>query len=79
MDKTLEQRRKSQLRALGINVSRLREKHCISQKDLAVMLDYTSHAHRSRVEAGQKAPSVSVLLEVADILEVPVADLFDDV
>lgn len=79
MDKTLEQRRKSQLRALGINVSRLREKRGISQKDLAVMLGYTNHAHLSRVESGQKAPSVSVLLEVADILEVPVADLFDGV
>ena len=43
------------------------------------MLGYTNHAHLSRVESGQKAPSVSVLLEVADILEVPVADLFDDV
>ena len=77
MDKTLEQRRKSQLRALGINVSRLREKHGISQKELSVMLGYTNHTHLSRVESGQKAPSVSVLLEVADILEVPIADLFD--
>ena len=77
MDKTLEQRRKSQLRAPGTDVSRPREKRGISQKDLAVMLGYTNHAHLSRVEAGQKAPSVSVLLEVADILEVPVADLFD--
>ena len=79
MDKTLEQRRKSQLRTLGINVSRLREKRGISQKDLAVMLGYTNHAHLSRVESGQKAPSASVLLKVADILEVPVADLFDGV
>ena len=77
MDKTLERLCKSQLRTLGINVSQLREKHGISQKELSVMLGYTNHTHLSRVESGQKAPSVSVLLEVADILEVPIADLFD--
>ena len=78
-DKTRDERRRAQLKALGINVSRLREERGVSQKELSLMLGHTNHAHLSRVEAGKKAPSVALLLEVADVLGVSVADLLDGV
>ena len=73
--KTLGSQRKQQLRALGINISRLREERGITQTNLALMLGHTNHAYLSRIENGKKAPNLLLLLEIADILEVDVNDL----
>jgi transcriptional regulator with XRE-family HTH domain len=73
------QQRREQLRTLGINISRIREEHNISQIEMAYMLGYTNHAHLSRVESGKTAPSIMVLLRIADILDVRVETFFEGV
>ena len=70
--------RKEQLRKLGFNIARIREKSGLSQSDLARMLGYTGHAYISRVESGAKAPSMKFVLSVAQILEVPPKEFFED-
>ena len=71
--------RREQLRTLGFNIAHLREERDISQTDLAHMLGYTGHAHVSRIESGERAPSIKALLTIAEILDVSASDLFDGV
>lgn len=83
MDTSIEQirtdKRKEQLKALGLTIARLREERGLTQADLAMMLGYTNHAHMSRIESGKKPPNMFTLFEIAEILEVRVAELFNDV
>lgn len=71
-------RREEQLRTLGFAIARQRELKGISQTDMCTMLGYTNHAHLSRIEGGKKAPSLRLILEMADILEISVSTFFVD-
>lgn len=71
-------KRKTELRKLGFAIARLREERNITQSDLATMVGYTNPAHISRIESGSKSPSLLLLFEIADILEVSVKDFFVD-
>ncbi|MBR3157644.1 MAG: helix-turn-helix transcriptional regulator [Atopobiaceae bacterium] len=70
--------RKAELRKLGFTIARLREERNITQSELATMLGYTNPAHVSRFESGNKAPSMLILFEIADILEVSIKDFFSE-
>ena len=71
--------RREQLQKLGFNIARIREEKGISQADLVRMLGYSGHGYLSRVENGEQAPSIKLLLSVSQILDVPAADFFEGV
>ena len=67
------------LKAIGAAIAAKREREGISQADLARMLGYTNHAHLSRVESGKKAPSLDMLFDIADALDVHVGFFFTEI
>lgn len=64
------------LAAIGNAIASERERQGISQAEFARMLGYTSHAHLSRVESGQRRPSLKTIFKAADILGVEVNYFF---
>ncbi|MBE6472885.1 MAG: helix-turn-helix domain-containing protein [Coriobacteriaceae bacterium] len=66
------------IRRLGATIARLREQEGISQAVLTRMLGYSSHSHLSRIENGEKAPSIVALFNIADALDVDVKYFFTD-
>jgi len=64
------------LHEIGLAIARARERENISQAELARRLGYTNHAHLSRIESGQKAPSLNMLFSAADALGVKVNYFF---
>ena len=67
------------IRRIGEAIARRREEEGISQKALSRMLGYTSHSHLSRIEGGKKLPSVPLLVNLADVLDVDVGYFFADI
>ena len=55
----------------GSVLRRLRFERNVSQEALAERMGMASHAHLSRLESGQKQPSVAMLFRLADALEIP--------
>ena len=76
MDTNNDQLRQERLKKLGLAIAHQRELKHLSQRQLASMLGYTNHSHLSRIESGKTAPSIEMLLDIADILEVEVYKLF---
>ena len=70
--------RREQIQRLGFNIAKARVKKGISQPELARMGGYSGHAHISRIENGVKTPSLKAILAIADALDVPVKDFFED-
>lgn len=68
--------KEERLRVLGSAIARMRENRGLSQAELARRLGYTNHAHLSRVESGKKAPSIEMLFEIADALDVHLSCFF---
>ncbi|HEU5098342.1 MAG TPA: helix-turn-helix transcriptional regulator [Roseiflexaceae bacterium] len=56
--------------AFGTNLHTLRLQHGISQTVLARQLGLTSRAYISSLEAGEKLPSIDLLIQIADLFTV---------
>jgi transcriptional regulator with XRE-family HTH domain len=65
------------LKLIGSNIQRLRLEAKISQEELAARMD-VDQAYVSRLEAGDKNPTVATLHAAAMALGVEVSDLFDN-
>lgn len=61
---------------VGSNIQKLRLAAKISQEELAACMD-VDQAYVSRLEAGEKNPTISTLQAAAMALGVEVGDLFD--
>ena len=61
---------------VGSNIQRLRLAAKISQEELAARMG-VDQAYVSRLEAGEKNPTVTTLQAAASALEVEARDLFD--
>ena len=68
----------AQLMELGLNIAYYRKLKGITQAQLAQMVGI-SRTHISNIEApnGKTSISLNKLFDIADVLEVPVKDLFD--
>ena len=66
------------LRAIGLAIARERDKQGLSQIDLALRLGYTDHSYLSRIENGKASMSVTLLLNIAEALDLDVKHLFAD-
>ena len=65
-------------RRLGATIARLREKEGVSQATLSRMLGHSSHSYLSRIESGEKIPSMTTVFNIADALDVDVKYFFTD-
>lgn len=65
-------------RELGANIRAVRRRRAMTVSALAVATDLDK-AYISRIERGQKAPSLAALLSISGILEAPVAQLLGEV
>lgn len=66
----------SRLNALGKNIKTFRKQKKLSQNQLAEMLDF-SREHLACVETGKEYISLRKLFQLADLLNVPVCELFN--
>ena len=62
---------------LGSKIRRYRERKGLSQEELAEMIDATER-HLRNVEYGQKGLSVSLLISLANALDITADDLLSD-
>ena len=67
------------LRTIGHAIATERNRQGLSQETLAAMVGLTSHSHLSRVECGQKPPSMDLIFSLADALGVEVHYFFIDI
>ena len=74
----MNKKREQQYRELGLTIAYYRKLRGLTQIQLAEAVDL-SHTHISNIEAPKVKTSISLdkLFDIADILEVPVKDLFD--
>ncbi len=56
--------------SFGTVMRRLRIERGLSQEELALRLDMSSHAHISRLESGKKQPTLDMVFRLADALGV---------
>lgn len=61
---------------IGINILYYRKLQGLTQEGLAELSNY-SRNHIQQVETGKTAPSVALLIDVADALRIPVYKLFE--
>ncbi|MBM6725185.1 MULTISPECIES: helix-turn-helix domain-containing protein [Oscillospiraceae] len=61
---------------IGLNIMYYRKQQGLTQEQLAEMVGITQQ-HLQRVETAHSVPSLSKLLDIADVLGVPVQKLFD--
>lgn len=54
--------------SFGTVMRRLRIERGLSQEELALRLDMSSHAHISRLESGKKQPTLDMVFRLADAL-----------
>ncbi len=74
----MTEKRKRQYQKLSLNVSYYRKLKGISQLELAESVNL-SRTHISNLEAPNMPVSISLekLMDIADVLEIPIKDLFD--
>lgn len=65
-----------ELRNMGLNIAYYRKKKNISQIQLAEMINI-SRTHISRIETAECAPSLEVILDICDAIEIQPSKLFD--
>ena len=77
-EKVMTDKRKTQYKQLGLNISYYRRLKGLIQSDLAEAVNL-SRNHISNMEAPGMKTSISIekLLDIADVLEVPVKKFFD--
>ena len=59
---------------IGKNITKLRKKHNLTQNQLAEKLNYSDNAV-SRWERGEVSPSIETLEQIAQVFNVPIANL----
>lgn len=64
-------------RQLGAKIQELRKRNGFSQDSFALKIGRTS-AHLSKIERGEKNPSLELLYKIADQLKLPISELFAD-
>lgn len=62
---------------IGLNILHYRRKAHLTQSQLAEKTNY-SRTHIQQVETAKAVPSIEALLDIADVLEVPVTEFFAD-
>lgn len=74
----MEKKHQQELRMLGLTIAYYRKLRGMTQIDLAEQAN-VSRTHISNIEAPNGTTSVSLdtLFDIADVLEVPIKDLFD--
>ncbi len=74
----MTEKRKRQYQKLSLNVSYYRKLKGISQLELAEAVNL-SRTHISNLEAPNMPVSISLekLMDIADVLDIPIKDLFD--
>ncbi len=72
----MNEKRKQQYKRIGLNIAYYRKLKGITQLQLAEHIDI-SRTHMSNIEAPNMPTSISLdtLLDIADVLEIPVANL----
>jgi transcriptional regulator with XRE-family HTH domain len=77
-EKVMTDKRKTQYKQLGLNIAYYRRLKGLTQSDLAEAVNL-SRNHISNMEAPGMRTSISIekLLDIADVLEVPVKKFFD--
>ena len=74
----MEYKRMNEFRLLGLTIAYYRKLRGLTQAELAEATNL-SRTHISNIEApnGKTSISLNKLFDIADVLEVPVKDLFD--
>lgn len=72
----MERKHYEEYQKLGLNIAYYRKERGLSQMQLADKIDI-SRTHMSRIENNDCAVSLDVIFSVADVLEIPVAKLFE--
>ncbi len=74
----MTEKREQELKLIGLNIARYRKVKGLTQLQLAECVDI-SRTHMSNIEAPNMHTSISLdtLLDIADVLEIPVANLFN--
>ena len=77
-EKVMTDKRETQYKQLGLNIAYYRRLKGLTQSDLAEAVNL-SRNHISNMEAPGMRTSISIekLLDIADVLEVPVKKFFD--
>ena len=61
---------------IGLNIMRCRKEQGLTQEQLAEMAGY-SRNHLQRVETASSKPTVGLLLDLSEVLNVPVEQLME--
>lgn len=74
----MDYKRINEFRLLGLTIAYYRKLRGLTQAELAEATNL-SRTHISNIEApnGKTSISLNILFDIADVLEVPVKDLFD--
>ncbi len=74
----MDEKRKRQYQQLGLNIAYYRKLCGLTQRQLAEEI-HVSRTHLSNIEAPNMHTSVSLdlLFDIADVLEIPLAKLFE--
>ena len=74
----MTQKREQEFKLIGLNIARYRKAKGLTQLELAECVDI-SRTHMSNIEAPNMHTSISLdtLFDIAEALEVPVANLFN--
>ena len=76
----MDYKRINEFRLLGLTIAYYRKLRGLTQAELAEATNLSrTHTHISNIEApnGKTSISLNKLFDIADVLEVPVKDLFD--
>ncbi|MBQ7287846.1 MAG: helix-turn-helix transcriptional regulator [Candidatus Gastranaerophilales bacterium] len=66
----------TKLIALGKNIQNARKKKKLSQNALAELLNI-SREHLAKIETAKRFPSLNLIFQIADVLEISEKELFD--
>ena len=66
------------MQRFGEKLRTLRKQHNLSIRQLATMLDISSHSHIVNLEASRKKPSIDLILKVSRFFDVSLDQLAKD-
>ena len=70
---------KHRMHEIGIAIARERVRQGLTQEELAHMIGNADHTYLSRVECGRKLPSLRMMFNLADVLNVDVHYFFSKI
>lgn len=65
-------------RKFGQKLRLLRERHNVTQRELAEKLGYSAYAYVYLVESGRRKPSLDMIMKVSKLFDVSTDMLLDD-